>query len=1031
MVAPPACFGAEQQPRMVAGMMFSMRTAKVSVELPEALQPFLRGPVLGRFEGFARHGGLAGWVCRWPVTSGLEASVAPQAESESVGSAAPGDPWVEGEAQAPASPPTLRVRLTLEDLLHPGHTWILAELPAQRPRSDLPAPEVRRDCGFLFHGYSGVELPPPSSGLVVRAFALTPAPQELAGSPLRLSGEAYTTLQELCRTGLGHHARLTGLDGHVLSGWGCGERPLRLRLDGGEPLAVPPTEVGSQGAWAFELALPAALCDGAIHHLRLETDAGELIDERLELLPFHLTPWPALLEHSQAPFPDQISPLARERQRNLLGWLDRSDRSGQPLPSQLPLWQRLLSQPLRRDGAGAALPEDCEPGPDGEPQPRQPLQLPVVEQPQVAIVIPVHGQYAVTRRCLAAIAYAPTSVSYELIVVDDGSPDRTAEWLAREAPAVRVVRHDFARGFNQACCSGAAVASAEFVVLLNNDTEPCAHWLDELLAPFQLWPDTGLVGAQLVMADGRLQEAGGIIWGDGEPWNYGRGGNPYDPRYAYTREVDYVSGAALAIRKSVWRQVGGFSPEFSPAYYEDTDLAFKVRQAGFKVRYAPLARVIHHEGVSNGSDTEAAVGLKRFQEINAPLFRRKWVEAFLPSGEPSHPEAERIKDRGILGRALFLDHAPPRPDRDAGGHAAVVEMELLQSLGWKVSFLPATLAWLGRYTEALQRRGIEMLHAPFVLSLEQILRERGAEFDLIYLTRYTIAEVALPLIARYAPQARLLFCNADLHHLRELRAARALDLCGDAAERALQQVREVQQKELAVIHQVHLTFSYSEVEQAVIEAETLGRAPTATCPWVVEGPQAPAPLQGRAGLAFLGSYAHPPNCEAVEHFLDLTWPRIRQRLPDLQLHLYGSGMPSRLLSSWGACPGVRVEGWIADPAQLYNRHRLFIAPLRSGAGIKGKVAAAAAHGIPQVLSPVAAEATGLRHRQEIWIARDPEDWVEAVDTLCGDDALWQGMSSASHAYASQAWSRRRGLELMADALRRLHLPTPPRADDGA
>ncbi|MBE9174040.1 glycosyltransferase family 2 protein, partial [Cyanobium sp. LEGE 06143] len=414
---------------------------------------------------------------------------------------------------------------------------------------------------------------------------------------------------------------------------------------------------------------------------------------------------------------------------------------GLPLPAQLPLWQRLLSLPLPRQEAGLVMPAGCEPGPDGSPQPRAPLQLPLATapelEPQVSIVIPVHGHYAVTRRCLAAIAFAPTAVPYELIVVDDGSLDATAELLAAEAPGVQVVRHPFARGFNQACCSGAAAARAPVLVLLNNDTEPSAHWLEELLDPFSRWADTGLVGAQLMLPDGRLQEAGGIVWGNGEPWNYGRGGNPYDPRYSYARQADYVSGAALAIRSDLWRQLGGFSPEFSPAYYEDTDLAFKARQAGFSVRYAPLARVIHHEGVSNGSDTEAAAGLKRYQAINAPLFQAKWASAFDGPQEPSLVEAERLKDRGILGRALFLDHDTPRADRDAGSQAALVEMELVQALGWKVSFLPANLAWLGSYTEELQRRGIEALHAPFVLSLEQLLRERGAEFELIYITRYT------------------------------------------------------------------------------------------------------------------------------------------------------------------------------------------------------------------------------------------------------------------------------------------------------
>jgi hypothetical protein len=232
----------------------------------------------------------------------------------------------------------------------------------------------------------------------------------------------------------------------------------------------------------------------------------------------------------------------------------------------------------------------------------------------------------------------------------------------------------------------------------------------------------------------------------------------------------------------------------------------------------------------------------------------------------------------------------------------------------------------------------------------------------------------------------------------------------------------VQRQELEVIRQVHLTFSYSEVEQAVIEAETLGAAPTATCPWVVGGPAQPAPLEGREGLAFLGSYGHPPNREAMAWFLAVVWPALRERCPWLRLHLYGSGMPAELNDSWGSIPGVALEGWVADPASVYSCHRVFVAPLRSGAGLKGKVAAAAAHGIPQVLSPLAAEATGLRHGQEIHIAHTTEDWIQAVEHLCRDDDQWRAMSAAAHRYAKATWSRERGLALMAQALQRLNLP---------
>jgi O-antigen biosynthesis protein len=210
----------------------------------------------------------------------------------------------------------------------------------------------------------------------------------------------------------------------------------------------------------------------------------------------------------------------------------------------------------------------------------------------------------------------------------------------------------------------------------------------------------------------------------------------------------------------------------------------------------------------------------------------------------------------------------------------------------------------------------------------------------------------------------------------------------------------------------------------VIEAETLATAATAACPWVVEGPAQPAPLAGREGLAFLGSYNHPPNRDAVAAFLAELWPALRQRLPSLSLHLYGSGLSRELAESWGEQSGVVVHGWVAEASSVYARHRLFIAPLRSGAGLKGKVVAAAAHGIPQVLSPTAAEATGLRHGQEVWLARDAEQWLEGIAHLSSNDAAWQAMSSAAHGFARSHYGREQGLALMRAAFERLGLEVP-------
>jgi GT2 family glycosyltransferase/glycosyltransferase involved in cell wall biosynthesis len=705
------------------------------------------------------------------------------------------------------------------------------------------------------------------------------------------------------------------------------------------------------------------------------------------LAPRFLTPVEVLLQEAKPPFPTNLTVRANHRYQALRNHLR------QPMEGLQPQMLIRALQTLDRDYNTLKL---------------LPLEFPVVSEPDVSVIIPAHNKIEATYYALSALLLAHNNVRFEIILVDDGSTDETAA-IEELVQGIRVIRNEQPLRFIKACNRGVSESRGKFVVLLNNDTEVTVGWLDALVEAFQRFDNVGAVGAKLLYPDGRLQDAGGIVWSSGNPWNYGNGMNPWDPRFCYARQVDYLSGAALMTTREIWDEVGGLSQYLEPMYFEDTDFSFKVREAGYKTYFIPSSIVYHFEGTTSGTDTSA--GFKKFQEINRPKFKRCWAKAFSRHGEEG-VQADLEKDRGITGRILFIDYTTPREDRDAGSYAAIREIELVQSMGYKVTFLPQNLSYFGEYTEELMRNGVEVITSPFTLSLASFLVHRANEFDAAYITRYYVAAETVDFIREHSPKTRILLNNADLHFLRELRTALI-----DNDEARLEGMRIIRQQELEMMRRVDLVLSYNEVEHAVITSHTDGQVKVMTCPWVVDLPTHVTPLSERKGLAFLGSFNHPPNVEGIKWFCRDVMPLLEGE--ELSLTIYGSGMNQDikdLASDW-----IDPLGYIEDVADAYQRHRVFVAPLLSGAGMKGKVVSALAYGIPTVLTPTAAEGIGLRHGYDCIIARKPEEWVSAITQLCNNDDLWHAISVASRTYAASHFSFAAGKQKMKAAFEAVDL----------
>ncbi|QSX78496.1 glycosyltransferase [Agrilutibacter solisilvae] len=615
-------------------------------------------------------------------------------------------------------------------------------------------------------------------------------------------------------------------------------------------------------------------------------------------------------------------------------------------------------------------------------RPFEPFTLPCSHTPRASIVIPVFNQFAHTLACLRAIAAHPPRAEMEVIVVDDGSRDDTVSCLSQVA-GLRLHVRAANGGFIAACNDGAGLARGQYVVFLNNDTIPQAGWLDALLQTFDDHPGTGLVGAQLLYPDGRLQEAGGVVFNDGSAWNYGRLESPLDPRHACVREADYCSGAAIAIARDLFAQLGGFDTRYAPAYYEDTDLAFAVRAAGLRVLYQPAASVVHLEGATGGTDT--STGPKAAQVRNQQVFAAKWqavLQRHLPPGDP-HAAAFGHGQRPTV---LVVDVLTPQPDRDSGSLRLVNLMRLLREEGAHVVFLPADLAHDGPYTVGLQQLGVEAWHAPFAPRVTAWLAQHGHRFDAAIVCRHYVARDFLPVLRAHAPRATLVFDTVDLHYLRERRGAQ---LAGDAAlARTAERTRTL---ELGVVADSDMTWVVSEVERELLATDApQARVQVLSNLHRVAGPG--APFDQRRDLVFVGGFRHPPNVDAVTWFVREVFPLVRARLPEVVFHCIGGDVPPAI-AALAAHEGVRVHGHVADITPYMTGARVALAPLRYGAGVKGKINLSMAHGQPVVATSCAVEGMHLRAGEDVLVADDAAEFADAVVRAYRDPALWAQLAA--------------------------------------
>lgn len=604
------------------------------------------------------------------------------------------------------------------------------------------------------------------------------------------------------------------------------------------------------------------------------------------------------------------------------------------------------------------------------------------DQPLVSIIIPVFNNLSYTAACVEAVTQCAGNIPYEIIVADDGSDDGTAGWCG-SVPHLRHVVTGQGAGFVLNCNRAAAEARGRWLLFLNNDTLVQPGFLEAMVAAASE-EGVGAVGVKLIYPDGKLQEAGGIIWLGFDVWNYGRGGNPYAPAYNFRRRVDYCSGACLMVNREAFEKLGGFSAELAPAYGEDSDLCFALRERlGLATVYEPAARVVHFEGKSCGTDL--AAGLKRYQEVNKAKLAAKW--AHVVSEFPSiSPEGVLRAPRRHMGKqtVLMIDSCLPAPDRDSGSRRLETIIKIFRSLDCHVMFLPENLAAPEPYASKLRNAGVEVLacNQGFQASHRKILDPLLPIIDLVWLVRPEVADLWIPYFRKRRSHAKLVFDTGDIHHLRMKKEEELLGTfrAGRSPSEAMKSL------ETKLARAADATVAISDAEASLLGDMGARHVEVVSGIYQDRKRSDDPSFAERQGLLFIGSYIHPPNLDGMLWFLRVVWPLIIERDKEMSLTLIGANPPESLRKE--ASDRVVVAGHVPDIDGYFRESRVFVCPLRYGGGIKGKLGQCLEYGLPFVTTPVGAEGMGFAHEADALVASSPSDFADCVLRLYSDEFLW-------------------------------------------
>jgi O-antigen biosynthesis protein len=642
----------------------------------------------------------------------------------------------------------------------------------------------------------------------------------------------------------------------------------------------------------------------------------------------------------------------------------------------------------------------------------------------VSVVMVLYGGWKVAVRAISALE-ENTETGFELIIVDNASPDDSLARVEEHVEGATIIRNESNRGFGGASNQGAEAACGRYLCFLNSDAIVEPGWLPPLLETLAE-PEVGAVVPMYLNENGTVQEAGSVVDSIGHAHAVGRDGDPSDFQLRFPREVDFGSAACMLVPTELFREVGGFDEIFTPGYFEDTDLCFRLHERGLRTIYEPDSRVVH---LLHGSGTSQSA--RETMERHRGIFVERWGERLArrpriieAATDPS--QMLQARDAEALDRFLVIDDRVPYTDRGSG------DPRMARLLGEMAALWPSAritlLAESGRdaerYAEPLLRQGIEIVCPP--VDWQRWFEERRFHYGVAIVSREQNVGRFEGLLNLTQPQALRVFDSEALTFQRLERQAELLPP-GEQRSKVREQAVRARETEVRAVQESDVVFVVTD-EEAQFAAEVAPGKPVFVLPSFVEPLADPAGFEERGDLIFFGGFlggAASPNEDALAYLVKEVLPVFWDEHPAVGLTVIGADMSESAQALAG--PKVRIVGYVDDPSEWLSRARLHVNPMRFGSGVKLKFLDSIAAGLPFVTTTIGAEGLALGDLRSSLAADDPAGLARLMGQLYTDQAAWERAQGALLDLAATRFDRASFQRTLIEALSHVGVAPPVRA----